>query len=151
MIPFLYDSLWIVKSLGQETDRWLPGKSKRKNWLQRSTWELLGWWKYLDWGGWVHNCGSESAEPYSYRMGILLYVNCISVNLTLKITFPQGLALEIHFNPYLSGRVGKERERKEHLAAVLGGHTEDTQCRAAVLPAQVSSVSQGSGWAFQFW
>lgn len=84
-------------------------------------------------------------------MGILLYVNYLSeLDFENKVSFPQGLALEIHFNPYLSGRVGKERERKEHLAAVLGGHTEDTQCCAAVLPAQVSSVSQGSGWAFQF-
>jgi hypothetical protein len=34
--------------------------------------------------------------------------------------------VEIYFNSYFSGRIGKEREGKEHLAAVLGGFAEDT-------------------------
>ena len=66
-----------------------------------------------------------------------------------NIVFSQGLALEIHFNSYFSGRVREERERKEYLTAVLGGLAEDIQCRAAVLPAPDSSFPQGSGWAFQ--
>ncbi|KAF3818026.1 hypothetical protein GH733_014898 [Mirounga leonina] len=43
------------------------------------------------------------------------------------------------------GRFRKERKRKEHLIAVLGGFAEDIQCCATVLSAQDSPLSQGSG------
>lgn len=64
-------------------------------------------------------------------------------------SFPQGLTLEIHLHPYFSGRSRKEREREEHLPAVLGGLAEGPRCCVTVLSAQDPPLSQGSGWAFQ--
>ena len=95
----------------------------KENWLQRSTWELLGWWKYLDWGGWVHDYGSESAEQYIYRMGILLYGNRISVNLTLKIKslFPRVLLWRYTSIPTSVEELGKKEKGKNISLLCLEG------------------------------
>lgn len=115
---------------------------KQREWTdcKGSTWELLGWWKYLDWGV-EYRTVDVSQQSHTVRGWEFYCVNYLSeLDFENKISFPQGLALEIHFNPYLSGRVGgkKEKGRTSRCCAWRAYRRYSVLCSSSTSPSVIS-------------